>query len=187
VDAAAQGETHISVQCHRKKTVAAVAERLGKVKGWRVITLTGASTPGQRDKLRHEARDADHIFLVSTIDATSVGIDLTFCGQAIYAELVDSLKDMLQSLGRYQRLVPGSTPTTVTWVLQDKNDKQALRLAKKVKAYGMVMRQDFGGGKMEAALSEVQANSGLDRNEVLELLALATGSHNPEALDLGED
>jgi superfamily II DNA or RNA helicase len=183
LDAMAQGETHVSIQAAHLKVVDEIKRRLEKAGAAPVFVLTGATTPKDRDLLRKNASECDRAFVVSTIQATREAISLTFCGQAIYAELVDSLKDMLQNLGRYQRLTVGGTPTTITFVLENRQDKQALRMAKKIKAYGMVLKQDFGGGRMEEALAEVQAKSGLTKEEVLELAKLAGASFSEDASD----
>ncbi len=170
VDALKQGETHISVQSFNKAMVAEISARLAK--HGRVFTLTGEHTATQRDKIRKAAEAADQAFLVSTMDATRESINLTFCSLVVYAQLTNNMTTLLQNIGRYQRLTVGGKPTHCIF-LAERHDKIALSMAKKLKAYGMLIGKDFASGNTEEALAELQQKAKLTKEEARELLRAA--------------
>jgi superfamily II DNA or RNA helicase len=176
-DAVKVGTKHVSIHAYKKKTIDALIGKLSKILPGdiRILKLTGDNTPQQRDKIRKTAKAEKRSILVSTISSTKVAIDLSFCELVVYAELTNNLEELLQSLGRYQRLAKTAAPTHCVFVVKER-DKQAARMAKKIKAYGQLQGEDLASKNAGEALDELVAQ-GLTAEEALELFTLASASY----------
>lgn len=141
IDSYRQGTRKLAVLTHLKKSAAYIAARIRKAVGpecW-VGLVTGDDGVKARDVLLSTARDfTGPTFLVATMHAVGIGIDLTWSEDVTFAELDYSPTIVAQAFGRFSRL-SGVHGVLVRVLLDGAGDPVGDSLANKVRAMGSII------------------------------------------------
>jgi hypothetical protein len=86
-----------------------------------------------------------------------IGIDLTFCQTALFAELYYRPETIIQALGRFSRL-SGKVPTScVIMIEKNTNDEIiGMKLGEKIQAINMAIEAGLTDTKLEAVLNSTE-------------------------------
>jgi superfamily II DNA or RNA helicase len=148
VEDALEQASHICILTWHKATAEAYAAALSGGEA-EVTLVTGNSSPEVRNALLDKAKRTPKAIVVATMDSIGIGIDMTFCTQALLVELHWRLEIVLQVLGRFSRL-SSSVPSSVD-ILAFRNsidEQQARSLLRKVADVNKIQ----GAGLSENAL-----------------------------------
>lgn len=153
-----EGEKVIAF-CFRRQFVEILAEelvgKLGNVDchiGW----THGGLTPKERDKRIHKFRSFEGPgVLCATIDTTSTGIDLSFCGVGTFCELTWEPHELIQAEERLYKFGEGETSYVEYIIARGTGDELILRgiinklddFAKAIGPTGDLMAEDLGRSK----------------------------------------
>jgi superfamily II DNA or RNA helicase len=99
--------THVCIATHLRETARAIAARIPHA-----VLVTGDCSPEERNGLLAQAKASPSAVVVCTYHSVGIGIDLTFCAEALIVELFPRPETMLQFLGRFSRL-SGKVPSSV--------------------------------------------------------------------------
>lgn len=153
--------------CYRRQFAEILATQLNKklenVETARVVWTHGGLTPKERDKRIHSVRTWEGSgALVSTIDTTSTGIDLSFCGVAVFCELTWEPHELIQAEERTYQFGKDTKSFIQYVIARGTGDDLILRgIIQKLddfeKAIGPV------GDRMKEDLSARKGPSGLER------------------------
>ncbi len=154
---AAESASHLCILTHRRETARAIAREIEKAYGTgdvRISTITGDTSPEERNEELAHCRQADRAVVVATMHSVGIGIDLTFCTQALFAELYYRPETVIQAIGRFSRL-SGKVPSSVQLMcLQGTIDEiMAQQLLDKIAAINQTMKSGLSEEKLQEALS----------------------------------
>jgi len=146
LDALESGSDHVCILTHLKATAYEIAAKLGK--GVEVIVATGDDSPSKRMEKIRKAKASKQSVLVATMHSIGIGIDLTFCDVAIFAELDYSPTTMIQTLGRFSRL-SGKSPTTIYFLILEGTLDELINHSLKEKIRNINKLIDAGSAESE--------------------------------------
>lgn len=165
---------HVVVFTFRKDYAKSIADG---VKGRMVQVITGEVPAKQRDKVIEQCRLADKSLLVATMDSIGEGLDLTYAGLGIIAELTYKPKTLNQVLGRFCRLSGKHSVDIEFLILESTIDEQVgLALLAKVRDMNRILKAGKAEQTLEQAFSVSDddegflarvieaANEGIDRD-----------------------
>jgi SNF2 family DNA or RNA helicase len=136
------------------------------------LAITGEDSPESRNALLRQAKEHTKAIVVATMHSIGIGIDLTFCTQALFAELYYRPETVIQAIGRFSRL-SGKVPSSVAILCVEgtADEMLAQHLLAKIAAINKVVQP----GDSEAKLSDALGTQ--DEAAMLEALnqALAGG------------
>ncbi len=153
---ATQAATHVCVLTHRRETVRTIAESIAaklRTSYGSLYTITGEDSPEARNQILADSRRSEKSVVVATMHSIGIGIDLTFCTQALFAELYYRPETVLQALGRFSRL-SGKVPSSCTLmcVQSTVDEVMANTLMSKIAAINSVLKSDLSSVKLDEAL-----------------------------------
>lgn len=171
--------THAVVLCYHRELAALIAGRAGEVQAghWRIILLTGASSPASRVAALAEAEQSERVVLVATSEAIREGVRLMWAQRVLFAEWRQSPAQVLQVLGRFQSVGDVRRPSID--VLTDESlREQAGTLLQRVSDINGVLK----AGSAEDKVAEVFGPAELSEQRMAELTK-AMLADRPTALD----
>ena len=157
IDALESGATHICILTHRRETAENIAAGVQKACGTRdvrVSAITGASSPEARNEELANCKEAKSSVVVATMHSIGIGIDLTFCTQALFAELYYRPETVIQAIGRFSRL-SGKVPSSVQIMCIEgtPDETMAHTLQAKIAAINATMEAGLSEAKLQEALT----------------------------------
>jgi SWI/SNF-related matrix-associated actin-dependent regulator 1 of chromatin subfamily A len=159
-DAFDSGTTHVALLTHLRESASTLADKLRQeYRDVAVYCITGDQTPEDRNKELAKARAEKKAVVVATMHSIGIGIDLTWCTQALFVELYWRLETILQAIGRFSRL-SGKVPSSVSLMVLAGTLDEAVAQAVlgKVASANSVIGAGDGESKLEAALSDDSAD-----------------------------
>jgi superfamily II DNA or RNA helicase len=149
---AAESATHIAVLTYYRDSAQKLAKALAGVHD--VTHVDGSYPPDTRNRMLDISRRAPNSVVVATVDSVGIGIDMTFCTQALFAELPASQRPetMIQGLGRFSRL-SGTVPSRCVLMVQEGSQDEVIAdaLQEKISAINAAIK----AGKTESELESV--------------------------------
>lgn len=147
--------THMAVLTHRRRTARDIAAMLAQL-GHRVICLTGEDSADARREALAGLKASPGGVLVATMHSVGLGIDLTWCTRALFAELYARPETIIQALGRFSRL-SGSAPSLVDLlvIFGDVSEKLAWLLKDKLEAITAVTAASHSETLLTTAFGDV--------------------------------
>jgi hypothetical protein len=174
-DAVANGTSHVCVLTHLKDSARAIALALETKYGARdttVFCITGDQPPEHRNRELALAKASKKAIVVATMHSIGIGIDLTWCPQALFAELYWRPETMLQAAGRFSRL-SGKVPSSVYMMVLEGTQDEAVAnsLLMKFASINAAIQPGDGESKIESALG---ANVGSEEDFLESLLQFSS-------------
>lgn len=149
-------DSHVFVATHLHATAEAISNAVRSVyPGVATYTITGERypSPEQRNAALAEARAQPRAILVGTMHSVGIGISLTFCTQALMAELYPRPETMIQFLGRFSRL-DSNVPSRVSMLCFEGtvDERCAEMIKRKVDAINLATPAGTADTKLQEAL-----------------------------------
>lgn len=159
--------TNVCILTHRKATAVDIGARLASA-GYTVTVVTGDIPPAERARVIESAR-AKPGALVCTMHSVGIGIDLTFCTAAVFAELYWRPADMIQACGRFHRL-SSTEPANVYFLCFDGSfeERMVYSLMSKLNDLAAVTREGVTEGALGSGLGAESEAQALDRLKTLD-------------------
>lgn len=159
--------THRCILTYHRETVNALTSRF--CKDHNVFGLSGAMTPEARNEALARAKASPGALVIATMDSIGIGIDLTFCTQALMVELCYRPDVMLQALGRFSRL-SSTVPSAVKILCVERTADElvASKLLSKIEAINAGVKAGDGEQRLQDALGSSNENWLVDLNSALE-------------------
>jgi ERCC4-related helicase len=151
---ALEQNSHIAILTHLRATAEQIVQALQAEQPY---LITGALGPEKRNMLLAEAKAKPSAIIVATMHSIGIGIDLTFCQTALFAELYYRPETIIQALGRFSRL-SGKVPTScVIMIEKNTNDEIiGMKLGEKIQAINMAIEAGLTDTKLEAVLNSTE-------------------------------
>jgi SWI/SNF-related matrix-associated actin-dependent regulator 1 of chromatin subfamily A len=167
------GESHVAVLTHLKATAEEVAAAM-RQKGHEVIHVDGDVATPKRVEAIKQCKALKQAVLVTTMHAVNVGIDLTFCTTAIFAELYWTPAVMIQAFGRFSRL-SGTMPSRILMLVLEGSQDEIIahKLLEKTQDITSVIDAGHAEAGLDSALAEAED---IDEEEFLAGLKAAAMS-----------
>ena len=169
LEGAVEEASHVCIMTHLRATAKEIADKAQKF-NVPVYCITGALTPEKRNEVLAEAKDREGAIVVATMHSVGIGIDLTFCTVALFAELYYRPETVVQALGRFSRL-SGTVPSSVT-VLSLSGTLDEL-IADKLRIKIEAINAAIKAGDSESRLEEVLTSSETEEEFLLSLTSAA--------------
>ncbi len=149
---ASEVASHICLMTHLRQSASDLAAEF-RIKGYKVFCIDGSLEPGKRNTMLAEAKAAKEALVIATMHSVGIGIDLTFCTQALFVELYYSPEKVVQAVGRFSRL-SGTVSSNVQFLVRQNtmDEKVANILLDKIANANKIVKAGDGEEKVLAAL-----------------------------------
>lgn len=144
-----EGTSHICILTHRKDSARDIANEFADA-----VLITGDVTPEKRHEAIERAKNQETATVVATMHSVGIGIDLTFCPIAIFAELYWQPAIVIQTMGRFHRLTSKVPVSIYILVLEGTLDERVgASLKRKMDDVNEVLKLTESEEKTQEALS----------------------------------
>lgn len=172
-----QGAKHVNVLTHLRESAHEIARKFS-IKGVATYVITGDMSAEDRADVIDKAKSQERSLVCATLHSVAVAIDLTYADNVLFAELSDRPADMVQVLGRYDRL--SSTHTILVWIMANEDgDSSADNLFHKVKDMNQVLPAGRAEDGLQAALKELRT-AGMTPEKLNEMMRNAALEFNDD-------
>lgn len=145
------GAKHCCILTHLRETAEKIAAEIPATAN--VFCITGEMPAEERNRVLALAKKAERAVIVATMHSVGIGIDLTFCTQAVFVELDYKLGEVLQAIGRFHRL-SSQEPANVTILAVERTVDEivASKLLAKMEAINKTVKAGDSEERLSAAL-----------------------------------
>jgi SWI/SNF-related matrix-associated actin-dependent regulator 1 of chromatin subfamily A len=148
--------SHVAIMTYLRETAFKYTELL-REQNLTVYCITGELSPEKRNEQLAAASLQKQAVIICTMHSVGIGIDLTFCSQAIFVELYSKPETVVQALGRFSRL-SGKVPSfcTLLAVSGTIDELVATKLLDKIAAINTLIKAGATEEKLNDSLGTQQ-------------------------------
>lgn len=157
-DRFAEGVSKVCVLTHLKETANKLRQSIQRRLEIPAHLIDGDLAPEKRNALLATVRASEiPEAIVATVHSIGIGIDLTFCTQAVFAELYWRPETIIQALGRFSRL-SGKVPSNVVimCLAGTIDEHMADSLMQKISAINQAVKAGHGEEHLQTAIAGAQ-------------------------------